>query len=195
MNVSKEQNSANITELQGYLREIAQANGNIPEVIPDGIYGSETADAVKAFQREYGLPVTGEVDETTWKLIYSTYKGIRTFYSTLETIAPFTDRGEVIKRGDSGYLIYIIQAMLSTVGQFYKNIVVPSVTGIFDMQTENSIKQVQAVTGEDPTGQVDVVTWNKLAKLYNHHSRRDKVENIPALSETESAVKQMRSVG
>ena len=36
----------------------------------DGHYGPETERVVRTFQRNKGLPVTGRVDETTWKAIW-----------------------------------------------------------------------------------------------------------------------------
>ena len=51
----------------------------IPEMLPvtvDGIYGSNTRNAVLAAQRRFGLPQTGEVDFDTWDEIYDQYAGI-----------------------------------------------------------------------------------------------------------------------
>lgn len=43
----------------------------------DGWYGPVTAATVRAFQGANGLPVTGRVDEATWKLLFS--EDARTF--------------------------------------------------------------------------------------------------------------------
>lgn len=51
----------------------------IPEIPPlelDGIYGTNTANAVRAAQRYFGLPETGSVDEQTWDEIYDQFSGI-----------------------------------------------------------------------------------------------------------------------
>ena len=50
------QKKQHIYELQTYLYAISLFNDKIPQVIPDGVYDSETSIAVRAFQREYGLP-------------------------------------------------------------------------------------------------------------------------------------------
>ena len=42
------------------------------EVDPDGMYGEMTADAVREFQKDNGLEVTGTVDETTNEMILAT---------------------------------------------------------------------------------------------------------------------------
>ena len=45
--------------VQYYLAVIGENIDTVPEIAVDGIYGPQTAEAVRAFQREYGLPVTG----------------------------------------------------------------------------------------------------------------------------------------
>ena len=64
--VSPEAHSMNVTELQNYLREISQGDANVRQVIPDGMYGQRTRDAVTDFQRSKNMPQTGEVNFETW---------------------------------------------------------------------------------------------------------------------------------
>ena len=63
-----------IYELQTYLYAISMFNNKIPQVIPNGVYDPETAAAVRAFQREYGLAVTGNTDSATWNKIVNVYR-------------------------------------------------------------------------------------------------------------------------
>ena len=42
--------------VQYYLAVIGENIDTVPEIAVDGIYGPQTAEAVRAFQREYGLP-------------------------------------------------------------------------------------------------------------------------------------------
>ena len=55
-----------IRSLQTMLRVIAEDDRRLPTVVPDGIYGPSTMTAVTAFQRLYGLPITGITDQPTW---------------------------------------------------------------------------------------------------------------------------------
>ena len=41
-----------------------------------GLFGSQTRESVMAFQREFGLPVTGRVDINTWNRIASLYSDL-----------------------------------------------------------------------------------------------------------------------
>ena len=63
-----------IRSLQTMLRVIAEDDKRLPAVIPDGIYGPTTMNAVSSFQRLYNLPVTGVTDQSTWDKIVSVYE-------------------------------------------------------------------------------------------------------------------------
>lgn len=67
---------AKVKQLQEQLDTIASVYSAIPRVTPDGIYGSSTADSVKAFQSVFGLPQTGVTDFATWYKISHIYVGI-----------------------------------------------------------------------------------------------------------------------
>lgn len=43
----------------------------------NGVYGTATANAVRAFQRKYGLTVDGIVGQTTWKELYDEFLSIQ----------------------------------------------------------------------------------------------------------------------
>lgn len=62
-------NKQNIFELQVMLRRIHFADGTVGLINPDGLFGSETRDAVVQAQRIAGLSETGSVDLETWSAI------------------------------------------------------------------------------------------------------------------------------
>lgn len=198
MAVSEEQRKADIMELQRYLNTVAGENGNLPFVVPDGIYGEATRNAVTDFQRESGLPATGEVDEQTWDALLKAYNTIVGINAGLDLIQPFARREIVLGEGDTGYLVYIIQTMLATVGQFYANLDSPPINGVYDRLTADSVRQLQNILGLAETGRFDRAAWNGLAKLYNFHalidnSLRLSSEEMPMVNEP--AVQTVGSVG
>jgi peptidoglycan hydrolase-like protein with peptidoglycan-binding domain len=64
---------APILSLQSMLAVLSKAGGELPSVIPDGVYGPETTRAVSAFQRQNGLPENGETDNRTWNHIVDAF--------------------------------------------------------------------------------------------------------------------------
>lgn len=65
-----------VLQIQQQLNRIAQNYPAIPRVAADGIYGTNTANAVRTFQRIFNLPQSGIVDYPTWYKISEIYVGV-----------------------------------------------------------------------------------------------------------------------
>ena len=65
-----------VVQIQEQLDAIADVYYPIPNIAADGVYGPRTAEAVTAFQRQFGLPESGIVDFTTWYKISEIYVAI-----------------------------------------------------------------------------------------------------------------------
>lgn len=155
-----------VLEFQGYLRNISRYDSDIPNVIPDGIFGDETRDSLKAFQRKHRLNETGTVDFSTWeKLIEENRKAVF-FFSLPEQTAPITNEDFPLKEGKETHLNYNLNLMLSHLGRNYGNFDILEVNDIFSAQTRNQVLSFQKVTDKEQTGEVDKELWNSLSQLY-----------------------------
>ncbi len=67
---------AKVNQLQKQLNRIAQNYPALPKLTVDGIYGTNTASAVKTFQGIFNLPKTGITDYATWYEISDIYVGV-----------------------------------------------------------------------------------------------------------------------
>ena len=65
-----------VMQIQQQINRIAQNYPAIPRIAADGIYGSNTANAVRTFQRIFNLPQSGIVDYPTWYKISEIYVGV-----------------------------------------------------------------------------------------------------------------------
>ncbi|MBE5870077.1 MAG: peptidoglycan-binding protein [Lachnospiraceae bacterium] len=65
-----------VRQLQEQLNRISQSYPAIPKVNVDGVYGNQTAAAVSAFQKVFGLPQTGVADFATWYAVSNVYTGV-----------------------------------------------------------------------------------------------------------------------
>ncbi|MBQ7013000.1 MAG: peptidoglycan-binding protein [Oscillospiraceae bacterium] len=168
MGYSDEQKRSHIEELQTYLHRISYEDPKIPRITPDGIYGPETADAVRAFQQAYGLTDSGEANSATWEKAAEVY---RTLIGTLaETLEVFPPRSRVmVQSGDAGLAVLIIQSILRVLGEAYADLPRPEVTGLYDAPTAEAVKAFQQRSHYPVTGDVDLLTWNLLASSGAEH--------------------------
>lgn len=168
MSYTEKDKISHIREIQGYLRGISHANPRIHRIIPSGVYDDATREAVVDFQREYGLPVTGEIDRATWDAIVIEYKNVRSRYGRGQCIYPFFSGEMVLHQGSEGYQVFLLQTMLNAIADAYDNIIRPDINGSYDDATASAVKQIQAASGLPLTGDVDMDTWNMLAQAFNH---------------------------
>ena len=67
----------NVTALQTYLARIAENIPEIPQIPVTGYYGEQTENAVSAFQRLFGITVSGAVGPVTWYQIAREYDALQ----------------------------------------------------------------------------------------------------------------------
>lgn len=169
MAYTSSQKKDHIREVQSYLLAISMFDKNIPQVMPSGVYDSETEEAVRAFQRVYGLAETGEIDGSTWNKIVSVYRSYISGAPAAYNVFP--SRSYIVKEGASGQLIYIIQAMLSSIGSSFDNMPKLTVCGNFNDETMGAVKDFQGKMGLPLSGFVDCDTWNMLVQFCEHCQR------------------------
>ena len=136
-----------IFEIQQYLRTLAMDGYQIPMIIPDGIYGVETGNAVRVFQSLLGLPVTGRVDYNTWQALKAAYDEVQSSRLPSAPIYPFEEilNDGKITAGNMLPLIYIIQIILRTIGVAYQNLEKQEITGVYDRATVENVRDFQSM--------------------------------------------------
>ena len=165
-----------VRSLQTMLRVIAEDDTALPPVVPDGIYGPATMQAVSTFQRKYNLPVTGIVNQDTWERIRNIYEPALIRIDKAQPIEIILDPGQVFRKGDSSPYIYLLQAMLTQLSNDHPTIEAPGNSGVIDDATASSLSGFQKLAGLEQTGEFDKITWKHLVQQYtlnaNHHSAR-----------------------
>jgi len=155
-----------IRSLQTMLRVIAEDDPSHETLIPDGIYGPATMSAVSTFQRKHGLNVTGVTDQNTWERIVAEYEPALIRIDTAEPVEIILNPNQVIRRGERLPHLYLVQAMLIVLSETYKSIGTPSLSGLLDDATSDSIASFQALNRLPMTGNLDKQTWKHLALHY-----------------------------
>jgi len=182
---------SNVLALQEYLNEISLVYTSITPVIPNGDFGTTTRDAVIAFQRQFNLAETGEVDRATWEEITKIFAEIRQGalpafgqYPGYELKEGQVDRVRGIETDTSnltGRPVYSIQHMLRHVRSDKDLPGIPD--GIFGRQTTDRVKEFQTENNIEATGTVDSNTFSAIRDAYN--SVRDQDRNRNTSSETD----------
>ena len=157
-----------IRNIQYFLDYLSEFYSEIPSVAIDGIFGTATENATKAFQRLFELPITGRVDLATYDTLYRTYLG---FIDTLPfkyldgEIYPYP--GIPLRLGSESEVVRLLQEYLNYISRFFIEIPSVSPTGYFGQRTEEAVIAFQRLNGIEPNGTVGAETWNAITSLYN----------------------------
>ena len=155
-----------IRSLQTMLRIIAEDDPSHVRIVPDGIYGPETTHAVAIFQRNHGLPITGVTDQSTWETVVSLYEPAQVRRDVAFPLEIILNPGQVIRKGERHPHLYLVQAMLTVLSEIYESVARPTLSGLLDEITADSLASFQQLSGLPMTGHLDKHTWKHLALQY-----------------------------
>ena len=161
-----------VTVMQVMLNRIGQNYPAIPRIRPvDGVFGSQTDAAVKAFQRIFNLTPDGLVGQGTWYKLVSLHGAVRKLSELMSEGQPFTQiqgpsAGVTLQEGSTGVAVSALQYFISIIGQFSSTIPALPIDGIFGPNTRDAVLAAQARLGLPVTGVVDHQTWQRLYDEY-----------------------------
>ena len=155
-----------VRSLQTMLRELSFHYPVIPRLIPDGIFGEHTLEAVMLFQREFHPPVTGQVDHGTWDAVSALFQSVRPGLSPPLPCRLWPGNGFAVAPGEDSVHLYPVQAMFRGLSQLLEGIEDAPVSGTHDAATPANLRYVQRSAQLPETGLADQATWNALARLY-----------------------------
>jgi peptidoglycan hydrolase-like protein with peptidoglycan-binding domain len=124
------------------LQEALKALGHDPGPV-DGVFGTRTEDAVKAFQQAREIPVDGIVGRVTWI-----------------NIDEADQSHPVLKQGSAGLPVRRLQSRMSAVG-----FDTGGVDGRFGAKTEAAVRKLQQDFNLNVDGVVGTKTWQVVDAL------------------------------
>lgn len=174
-----------VVAVQVSLNRISQNYPLIPKIYPvDGIFGENTENAVRTFQRIFNLSPDGVVGRATWNKIVTLYVGIlnlselesegQRFYdfqidfdtasvarvssiSTAQTISSIADNPDAVR---------LLQYYLSVIAEFYDTVEPPQINSVYDEATRNAVAEFQRTFNLPSTGEVDRTTWESIFNAF-----------------------------
>ncbi len=156
-----------VVVVQVMLNRISQNYPAIPKVgNADGIFGSKTENAVRVFQRVFGLSQDGIVGKATW------YEMVR-LYTAVTRLSELRSLGQQfyainwsypngLGSGARGDKVRHLQYMLSILSTYIDEIPPLNIDGIFGPRTEDAVRAAQRWLGLPITGTVDARTWDDI---------------------------------
>ena len=122
---------------------------------------------MEAFQRAYGLPVSGTVGIREWDTLYKEYVGIINAlpqgYFGVSTL-PYP--GYVLRLGTQGEAVSALQEYLNFIGNTYTTIPKITVDGVFGPQTQRAVIAYKEIFGLGNQGIVSASAWNSITDTY-----------------------------
>lgn len=156
--------------LQKLINYISVFYPTVPSVTEDSIFGTATQNATRQFQRTFGLSETGVVNESVWQALYKVYIDI--INSVTPSLANQGFPGTDLVRGSTGEAVRLMQNYLNAISARFPSITPVTVDGIYGADTENAVLEFQRAVRLNPTGVIDVSTWERIVELYNFDRTR-----------------------
>ena len=171
--LSQGSSGANVKKMQDFLNRIRVNYPAIPQITnPNGVYGADTANAVRIFQRTFNLTEDGVIGRGTWYKIVQIFVGV-TKLAELVSEGQRIGLGEnpptsTIREGSRGPDVIQLQFILNFLADFYNDIPPVIQDGVFGRATRNSVVAFQRKFGLTQDGIVGPATWKLLYQVYKN---------------------------
>ncbi len=166
-----------VVVLQVMLNRVGRNYPAIPRISPaDGVFGSQTLDAVRTFQRVFNLTPDGVVGQATWYKLVMLYVGVADLSELVSEGQRFYNiqygpSSPQLREGSRGFPVSALQFFLAVVGEYNSSIPSPAIDGIFGPQTRASVEAFQRQMGLTVDGVVGTATWRRLFQEYQGIAR------------------------
>lgn len=160
-----------VRSVQLRLNRISSNYPAIPKIYPvDGVFGINTENAVKEFQRIFNLTPDGIVGPATWYKILNLYNGVKRLNALASEGLSLSDVSAQfpteLRRGDEGVFVRQFQYYLNVLGENLAIIPPVAIDGVFGAATEEAVRAFQSAYGLPDTGVVDEATWVDMYNVY-----------------------------
>ncbi len=158
-----------VSIMQLMLNILAEYYPQIPFVPNSGSYDQQTLNGVLAFQKQFGLPQNGIVDDRTWETMYNAVKGIYIADDSRQNETPariLPYPGTILSLGSSGDSVKALQEYLNEISLIYTEISPVTPTGNFGPETRTAVLTYQGLSDLPETGTVDQETWDCIVRAF-----------------------------
>ncbi len=160
---------------------------NYLTIVPTGYYATATVSAVKAFQKDNSLTITGTLDTNTKRALWptTTQTEIDAANESTGTVDdPYTE--PTVRYGSHGSTVVTAQMYLKAAGYL-----LGSADGIFGTATLNAVKKLQSDYALTVDGVIGRATW-AILKLFNISNLEPTVVDVTESAATVTTTKLKR---
>ncbi len=161
-------NGEYVRYLQQALNIINNVFLTVPETAEDGIFGSETQNAVNRFAAIFGYPQNGTVDERLWNKINRILGTVQSncIFSSGESEGARDFAGVVLTIGSSGGNVIYVQERINRIYTAIPYVGSLIVDGNYGTKTSASVSALQRIFGLTDNGNVNESTWLLINYIY-----------------------------
>ena len=157
--------------IQTRLNRISKNFPAIPKITDQsGVFAAGTEDAIRAFQRQFGLTQDGIVGRATWYAIARIYGAVKRLTDINSEGVPIGDVtllfGSRLEEGDSGVGVRELQYFLAFISAFNSSVRPVAIDGIFGATTRGAVEDFQYDYGLTVDGIVGENTWQAIYDTY-----------------------------
>ncbi|MBQ3182317.1 MAG: peptidoglycan-binding protein [Clostridia bacterium] len=177
-----------VLQVQTRLNRISTNYPAIPKIANvNGFFGQTTEDAVRRFQEIFNLTPDGIVGKATWYKIQFIYNGIKRLNQLDSEGLTLSDVSRqfpgVLREGDSGDFVRVIQLLLAFVSQYEESVPPLTVSGYYGPETTAAVRSFQQTYGLTPDGILGEQTYSQLYDVYERI-----IESIPPEQFADTAI-------
>lgn len=155
----------NVLLMQQRLNISGSAYTAINTLAEDSSFGTNTASAVRRFQKQFGLTPDGVIGSNTWHTILTVSDNV-----SVKTPNMVSTRypGSTVQFGSSGDDVRFIQSYMNRIGEVNRDgFPYVTVDGQFGAQTRQLVVAYQTKYGLTADGKVDSKTWKSMITQFN----------------------------
>ena len=153
--------------LQGCLCLLAYLYPALDLVERTGVLDQQTQAQLMRFQKQFGLPASGEGDPKTLECLWKVCLSAAEAYPRCKVPVRPPYPGVVLRQGARGDSIRFLQSYLNQIAAFAPAIPHVEITGIFDQATEQQIKAFQKRAGVAESGEVEQPLFQAIIAAFN----------------------------
>lgn len=160
-----------VRNLQIRLNRISKNYPAIPKIaLVDGLFSTDTEDAVIEFQHIAGLVTDGIVGNATWYAVIFYFNAVKRLNELNSEGLLITEVSQefpfVLSEGTTGQSVRNLQYYISYLSSYYQSIPSVAVDGIFGRETTAAVIDVQNTFELAADGIVGPITWQSIYNAY-----------------------------